>query len=129
MSLIWKAIRAVTMEAMGIAAVVWVLFAGVGWTVQSSSNDRSPIQPKVEAERAMQWLQESTGEVVEALKPPIESRERGRYVEQRLDHYSQRYREDAGAYIKQAARDLADQIRHDNSRKEDESSRQLFGSL
>jgi len=125
----WKAIRAVTVETTGIVAVVWILFTGVGWTVQTESEHHASVQPKAKAERALQWLNESTGEVVEALKPPLDQDERSRYVEDRLGYYSEIYRDEAGAYIQQAARGLADQFHPDESRRNTRDARRLFSNL
>lgn len=101
MRLIWKGIRAVTVETAGVVAVVWMLFAAAGWTVESVG-----VEPKDEAADAWEWLQETARDVTASIKPQLDERDRQRYVEQRLDHYSRVYRQAASKSLKQAAQHL-----------------------
>ena len=54
MRMIWQAIRAVTVEVMGIGAVIFLLFGAAGWTLESAV-----AQPKQEVDRAWKWLQDT----------------------------------------------------------------------
>ena len=93
MRLFWKAIRALTVETIGVGAVVWVVFAAAGWTMQAVDDRPS------EAGNTWQWLEGKTRDFSRPWQPRVESRERERYVEQRLDHYSRLYQERAREYF------------------------------
>lgn len=102
MRLIWKAIRAVTVETIGVVAVVWILFAAAGWTMQSAG-----VEPRQEAGRAWNWFGEVAGDIGASVKPTLDGDEREQYVEQRLAHYSRAYKQAAGHYVRSAVGDLA----------------------
>lgn len=98
MRMIWQAVRAVTIEVMGVGVVIFMLFGAAGWTVESAG-----VQPKQEVERAWQWVQDTTDDVAASIKPKLTDDERQRFAEDRLDYYSQLYGEAANSYASQTA--------------------------
>ncbi|MDA1050044.1 MAG: hypothetical protein O3C40_06140 [Planctomycetota bacterium] len=102
MRMIWQAIRAVTIEAMGVGAVIFMLFGAAGWTVESAG-----VEPKQEVDRAWKWLQATTDHVTSSIKPNLTDEQRQRFAAQRLDYYGHLYGEAAGSYTTQAAQQLA----------------------
>lgn len=101
MRMIWQAIRAVTVEIMGVGAVILMLFSAAGWTVESAG-----VQPMQEVDRAWKWLQETSSDVTASIKPNLTADERQRFAADRLDYYGHRYGEAAGGYATHAARQL-----------------------
>jgi hypothetical protein len=99
--MIWQAIRAVTVEVMGVGAVIFMLFSAAGWTVESAG-----VQPRQELDRAWKWLQETSDDVTASIKPNLTADQRQRFAAQRLDHYGRIYGEAAGGYATHAARRL-----------------------
>lgn len=97
MRMIWQAVRAVTIEAIGIGAVIFVLFSAAGWTVDQGSN-----QSEQQIERAWQWVQETTDRVATTIKPKLSADQRERFAAERLEYYSSLYREAATGYASQA---------------------------
>ena len=101
MQMIWQAIRAVTVEALGVGAVIFMLFSAAGWTVEGSG-----VQPRQEVERAWKWLQETSDHVTASNKPNLTADQRQRFAAERLDYYGRVYGDAAGNYATQAARQL-----------------------
>jgi hypothetical protein len=95
MRMIWQAIRAVTVEVMGVGAVIFMLFGAAGWTAESAG-----VNTRSEIDRAVNWLQESTGKVLATLKPKLTAEQRQQFAAERLDHYGQIYGEAASSYAK-----------------------------
>ena len=102
MRLIWQAIRAVTVEVMGVGAVIFLLFGAAGWTFESAG-----VQPRREVDRALEWLQETTDHVAASIKPNLTDDQRQRFTAERLDYYGHLYGEAAGSYANQAAHQLS----------------------
>lgn len=98
MRMIWQAIRAVTVEVMGVGAVLFMLFGAAGWTVESAG-----VETKQEAGRAWQWMHETSDEVTASLKPNLTADQRQRFAADRLDYYGSLYSEAAGSYANRAA--------------------------
>jgi len=101
MRMIWQAIRAVTVELMGVGAVIFLLFSAAGWTVESAG-----VQPMREVDRAWNWLQETSDHVAASIKPNLSADQRQRFAAERLDYYGHLYGDAAGSYTTQAARQL-----------------------
>lgn len=104
MRMIWQAIRAVTVEAMGVGAVIFMLF-GAGWTMESAG-----VQTKQEVDRAWQWVQEATDEVSATIKPGLTADQREQFAAERLDYYGGLYRDAAGGYANRAAEQMNFQL-------------------
>ena len=105
MRMIWQAIRAVTVEALGVGAVIFMLFNAAGWTVESVG-----VQPRQEVDRAWTWLQATTDEVTTTIRPKLTAAERQRFAAERLDYYGQVYGDAAGNYASEAVRRLDHQF-------------------
>ena len=101
MRMIWQAIRAVTVEVVGVGAVIFVLFSATGWTVESVG-----VQPRQEVDRAWKWLQETSDHVSATIKPNLTADQRQRFAAERLDYYGHVYGDAAGSYATEAARQL-----------------------
>lgn len=99
MRMIWQAIRAVTVEAMGVGAVIFLLFGAAGWTVESAG-----VEPRQQVDQAWKWLQETTDHVTASIKPNLTADQRQRFAAERLDYYGNLYGDTAGSYATQAAR-------------------------
>jgi len=97
MLVLWKAVRAVAMETLGVMMVVVLLIGGAGWTAESAG-----VHTGHELDRARQWLRQATREVTASITPALDQPQRERYVEQRLEHYSRMYRDAAREYLKRA---------------------------
>ncbi|MBP90306.1 MAG: hypothetical protein CMJ64_26975 [Planctomycetaceae bacterium] len=124
MRLIWKAVRAVAVETLGVIAVVWLLFAGAGMTMQDRGS-----QHAVDAGRALDWAEGKAADLVDALKPNLAPHDRERYVEERLGHYGEMYREAAGDYIERTAKELAREVNAEGVKDDSAVVIDLFGSL
>ncbi len=98
MRMIWQAVRAVTIEALGIGAVIFILFSAAGWTV-----DHSVDKPKQQIDRAWQWVQDTTDDVATIVKPNLTAEEREQFAAERLDYYSGFYSEAASDYANGSA--------------------------
>ncbi|HUG70443.1 MAG TPA: hypothetical protein VMM76_22020 [Pirellulaceae bacterium] len=98
MRMIWQAIRAVTVEVMGVGAVIFMLFGAAGWTVESAG-----VQPKQEVDRAWKWLQETTEQVAASIKPNLTDDQRQQFAAERLDYYGHLYGEATSGYASRAA--------------------------
>jgi hypothetical protein len=105
MRMIWQAIRAVTVEVMGVGAVIFLLFGAAGWTV-----DRVDVEPRQEVDRAWRWLQDTTDQFTATIKPNMTADQRQRFAAERLDYYGDLYGEAASSYAAQAAQNLDRQL-------------------
>ncbi|MBI2480035.1 MAG: hypothetical protein HYV60_15810 [Planctomycetia bacterium] len=101
MRMIWQAIRAVTVEVMGVGAVIYMLFGAAGWTMESAG-----VRPKQEVDRAWKWFQETTDQVTTTIKPNLTAEQRQQFTAERLDYYGHLYGDAAGGYATQAASQL-----------------------
>ncbi|MEO8498818.1 MAG: hypothetical protein ABI614_27470 [Planctomycetota bacterium] len=99
MRMIWQAIRAVTVEAIGVFAVIFLLFGAAGWTMESVA-----VQPTQEINRAWTWMRATTNEVTASIKPNLTADQRQRFAAERLDYYGHLYGGAASAHAAQAAR-------------------------
>lgn len=129
MSVLWKAVRAVTVETMGVVAVVWVLVAGAGWTFENATAERVHTHTKAPTSQTLQWLNNTASDVVEGMKPQLCQADRERYVQERLDHYSQLYGQEATDYIKRAAGGLSNELGAGRANPHQTTGRELLGSL
>ena len=105
MRMIWQAIRAVTVEVMGVGAVIFMLFGAAGWTVESAG-----VQPKQEVDRAWKWFQETTDQVTAIIKPNLSAEQRQQFAAERLDYYSHLYGEATSDYASKAASQIDFQL-------------------
>lgn len=119
MQMIWEAIRAVTVEVMGVGAVIFMLFSAAGWTVESAG-----VQPQHEVERAWEWVQATTDHVTASIKPKLTVEQRQRFAAERLDYYGQLYGDTAGSDTSPTARQLMPAVRSPAPRVN-----QLLGTL
>lgn len=119
MRIMWQAVRAVTVEAIGVGAVIFVLFNAAGWSFATSSD-----QSKKRFEQAWQWVQKGTNDVTAVVSPNLSDDERTQFAAERLDYYSQLYRDAASTYAGDAAQLPR---RADENRKL--PSNQLLGTL
>lgn len=101
MRMIWQAIRAVTVEVMGVGAVIYMLFGAAGWTMESAG-----VRPQQEVDRARKWLQETTDQVTATITPNLTADQRQQFAAERLGYYGHLYGDAAGGYASQAARQL-----------------------
>ncbi|MCA9119459.1 MAG: hypothetical protein H6822_05530 [Planctomycetaceae bacterium] len=99
MRLIWQAIRAVTVEVMGVGAVIFMLFSAAGWTFESAG-----VQTKQEAGRAWAWIRETTDVVATSIKPHLTAEQRQQFAAERLDLSSHFYRDAVGSYANETAK-------------------------
>jgi hypothetical protein len=99
--MIWQAIRAVTVEVLGVGAVIFMLFGAAGWTVE-----RVGAPPLPDVDQAWEWLQEKSDGLTASIKPNLPADQRERFAADRLDHYGHLYGDAAGSYATQAARQL-----------------------
>ncbi len=86
MRMIWQAIRAVTVEVMGVGVVIFLLFGAAGWTVESAG-----VEPRQQVDRAWKWLQETTDHLTATVKPNMTADQRQRFAAERLDYYGHLY--------------------------------------
>ncbi len=105
MRMIWQAIRAVTVEVMGVGAVLFMLFGAAGWTVESAG-----VQPRQEVDRAWKWFQETTDQVMATIKPNLTADQRQQFAAERLDYYGHLYGETTEGYASQAADQIDSQL-------------------
>ena len=98
MRLIWAAIRAVTVEMIGVIVVVWFLFGAAGWTLESAG-----ARPTDEAKQLWDSFADTT---VQAVQVPEDEQQRAIYVEGRLEHYSQLYRDAAQRHLRRVGEDF-----------------------
>ena len=124
MGLLWKAVRAVAVETLGVVTVVWLLFAGAGLTSQESEKGRP-----VDVRRAVRWAEDAAADVAETFQPELEKPTRDRYVEDRLGHYSSVYGEAAGDYLGRTAKELARKVTTRGRRDDPAMAAGLFRSL
>ncbi|MBC8354740.1 MAG: hypothetical protein H8E66_22400 [Planctomycetes bacterium] len=101
MRMIWQAIRAVTIEVMGVGAVIFLLFGAAGWTVESAA-----VQPKQEVDRAWNWLRETSDDFTASIQPNLTADERESFAAERLDYYGTFYGEAADSYANRAVEHL-----------------------
>ena len=100
MKVLWQAIRAATIETLGVALVVVVLFGVPTWSLRGTG----PDVPGSDVVRG--WLQSMRDGVqagISALQPTGTARRH--YVEERLDFYSQTYRQASTDYAKHVVHD------------------------
>ena len=100
MQMIWQAIRAVTVEVMGVGAVIFVLFNTAGWTFESVG-----ASPHESMESAARWFESTKDRVAEALRPEASAEQRHEFAADRLDFYGRFYRDAAGNFVDRAVRE------------------------
>ncbi len=83
MRLTWKAFQAVSVEMIGVVAVLWLLFGVAGWTTRSRPAAATRVSPAPPAAAAAAQRVEYTGA--------------------RLDHYSRQYRHAASGFLSSLA--------------------------
>ena len=101
MRMIWEAIRAVTIETMGVGAVIFMLFGTAGLTVESAG-----VQPKQELDRAWHWVRETTNNVTSSVKPNLTVEQREEFAAERLNYYGEFFGEAVSSYAEQATERL-----------------------
>lgn len=100
MAIVCKGIRSVVLETLGVVTIVVLLLAAATWTANQSGGNNP-----VEVGAARQWIRQVTREITASLTPSLPQSQRERYVEQRLGHYSQLYREAAREYVQKVLRE------------------------
>lgn len=123
MRMIWQAIQAVTVEVMGVGAVIFMLFGAAGWTVESAG-----VQPKQEVDRAWKWVQETTDQVTATIKPNLTPEQRQQFTAERLDYYGHLYGEATSDHASKAADQIDFQLLPADQRPSLPSNR-LLGTL
>jgi hypothetical protein len=94
MRVFWQAIRAATIETLGVAFIIVVLFGVPTWTLA----DHSRILPQRGNVGAwLEFVREKFQNRPAVAKPDIEARQR--YAEQRLSHYSQSFQRAASDHF------------------------------
>ncbi len=101
MRMIWQAIQAVTVEVMGVGAVIFMLFGAAGWTVESAG-----VQPQQEVDRAWKWFQATTDQVTATIKPNLTAEQREQFTAERLEYYGHLYGEATSGYANKAAEQI-----------------------
>jgi len=99
--MIWQAIQAVTVEVMGVGAVIFMLFGAAGWTVESAG-----VQPKQEVDQAWKWSQATTDQVTATIKPNLTAEQREQFTAERLEYYGHLYGEATSGYANKAAEQI-----------------------
>jgi hypothetical protein len=98
MRLLLQAIRAATIETLGVALVILVLFGVPTWALSGNS---SSVRPKASVRM---WLESLRPARHAVAKPAIEARQT--YAEQRLTHYSHALGRAASDYAQQVAHEI-----------------------
>ncbi|MFV1965607.1 MAG: hypothetical protein ACC628_09315 [Pirellulaceae bacterium] len=98
MRILWQAIRAATIETLGVVLLIVALFGVPTWTLTENSS----IVPQEKSVRM--WLESLRDGRHAVAKPEVEARQR--YAEQRLSHYSRTFGRAASGCVKRVASEV-----------------------
>ena len=101
MGILIQAMRAVFIEMLGVILVLWLLFGGVTWTLESAGGRRStgPVRALL-----------ATVTRTHLTNRPQNSPGATEEVSKRLDHYSRAYGRAATGYLKQVTQNLTSDL-------------------
>ena len=100
MRILWQALRAATIETLGVAFVVVLVFGLPTWSLHQAANPDTP------ADAVWIWLESFPQALQRQFATIRPDTGREQYVEQRLSYYGQLYGDAAGEHL----RGLADGI-------------------
>ena len=93
MRILWQALRATTIESLGILLVVWLLFGAPTWAFQWA------VDPSVGNVAVSTWFGSLQESIARTLASTDADEDRIRYADEKLDFYSQVYRHAATGYV------------------------------
>ena len=107
MRMIWGAVRAVSVEMLGVVFVVWTLFGAAGWSLESAGT--RPVQTPGTMQAAApvwQWMSSLPDTIAAAAPSPGPQHDRSDFTANRLDHYGTVYSHAAKQYVERLGDEL-----------------------
>lgn len=102
MRVLWQAIRAATVETLGVALVIVVLFGLPAWTLTEQTSGFSHTES---FKTWIESLRDGFQNRAAVAKPEVEARQR--YAERRLSHYSQSFGNAASGCVKRVVKQVS----------------------
>jgi DNA segregation ATPase FtsK/SpoIIIE-like protein len=94
MRIFWQALRAATIETLGVALVVILVFGLPTWSLQQAT------QTNTSSDAVWDWFKALPHDLQRHFAADRPDNQRQQYVEQRLSHYGQLYGDAARQHVR-----------------------------